>query len=84
MEEILVFNMDKNKNIQLMPICREHGKTKDDTPMASAHQYPSRPRQLLFHHSKIFQNHLGSFMVPNLDSGVFYFSNSALRSSWQS
>lgn len=48
MEEILVFNMDKNKNIQLMPICREHGKTKDDTPMASAHQYPSRPRQCCF------------------------------------
>lgn len=29
MEEILIFNMDKNKNIQLMAICHEHGKSKD-------------------------------------------------------
>lgn len=29
MEETLLFNVDKNKNIQLMPICHEDSKTKD-------------------------------------------------------
>lgn len=55
MEEILAFKMDKNKNTQLMPICHEHGKPVGDKPMASTHQYPSKPWQLLSHHSKIFQ-----------------------------
>lgn len=37
MEEILVFKMDKNKNIQ--PMCHERGKLQGDRPMASSHQH---------------------------------------------
>lgn len=55
-EEILAFKMEENKNTQLMPICYEHGKSMDDKPVASTHWYPSKPRQLLVHHSKISQN----------------------------
>lgn len=38
-DKILVLKMDKNKNIQLMPMCHEHGKLQGDRPMASAHQH---------------------------------------------
>lgn len=56
-----------------MPICHEHGKAVGDKPMASAHQYPSKPWQLLLHHSKIFQIYLGSFVMPKF---LFFFQPS--------
>lgn len=56
--------MEENKNTQLMPICHKQGKSMDDKPMASTHQYPSKPRQLLLQHSKIFQNQLENDLMP--------------------